>query len=367
MSDCKNILALFIVGNFKDEDKSNLQDFIVDKYYSVYLDDNKEYNISKNEIDFKNEREINNELFILFKNKILDNKQKLGLMRKMNENQSSFTMIIKKDGSKIRGIYRDDGEGQYNYFFHNLNNKNKNDIIEIIEKCFEQKDVMKKEEKTDENEEKSDENDIYKALSKIARDNEFDEKYSIETDIDKLKEEYQSEKEVINYFLDNISLKGIEKKINSEYQMTIRKFGNSDTRSENILDFLENPARQTIIIKKIRNNKYSIKLEYIRNGEIFDYNNKITNKEENIKKKYKEDLREEIINYIIAKKNKLKDIEFIYEALVEGLRKFLIERMNKEYKNINNPKIAKHFLLKWFGGKKLTKKKRSKKNKTRRT
>ena len=73
MSDCKNILALFVVGNFKDEDKSNLQDFIVDKYYSVYLDDNKEYNISKNEIDFKNEREINNELFILFKNKILNN------------------------------------------------------------------------------------------------------------------------------------------------------------------------------------------------------------------------------------------------------------------------------------------------------
>ena len=72
---------------------------------------------------------------------------KLGLIRKMNENQSSFTMIIKKDGSKIRGIYRDDGEGQYNYFFHNLNNKkekNKNDIIEIVEKCFEKKKCYKK-------------------------------------------------------------------------------------------------------------------------------------------------------------------------------------------------------------------------------
>ena len=83
MSDCKNILALFVVGNFKDEDKSNLQDFIVDKYYSVYLDDNKDYNISsKNEIDFKNEAEINNELFILFKNKILDKKQKIRFNKK---------------------------------------------------------------------------------------------------------------------------------------------------------------------------------------------------------------------------------------------------------------------------------------------
>ena len=44
-----------------------------------------------------------------------------------------------------------------------------------------------------------------------------------------------------------------------------------------------------------------------------------------------------------------------------------MKRMEDEYENINNPKKAKHFLLKWFGGKKLTKKKRSKKNKTRRT
>ena len=52
-----------------------------------------------------------------------------------------------------------------------------------------------------------------------------------------------------------------------------------------MLDFLENPSRQTIIIEKIRNNKYFIKLEYIRQGKIFDYNSKITNKEEYIKKK----------------------------------------------------------------------------------
>ena len=123
MSNCKDILALFIVGNFKDGDKSNLQDFIVDKYYSVYLDDNEDYNISKNEIDFKNEREINNELFILFKNKILDNKM-IGLMPgKLNENQNTFTMIIKKNGGKIRGIYRDNVGKEFNYFYHNLNDK----------------------------------------------------------------------------------------------------------------------------------------------------------------------------------------------------------------------------------------------------
>ena len=128
--------------------------------------------------------------------------------------------------------------------------------------------------------------------------------------------------------------------------MPIRQVGNpttKDSRSENMLDFLENPSRQTIIIEKIRNNKYFIKLEYIRQGKIFDYNSKITNKEEYIKKKYKEDLRETIINYIIDNKNELKDIEFIYEALVEGLRKFLMKRMEDEYENINSKESKTFF------------------------
>lgn len=357
MSNCKDILALFVVGNFKDEDKSNLQDFIVDKYYSVYLDDDEKYNISKNEIDFNKETEINNELFILFKNKILDKKQKLGLIRKMNENQNSFTMIIKKDGRQIRGIYRDDVHKEFNYFFHDLNNKKKNDIIEIVEKCFEKKNVSKNEEKSDD-----DDNDIYRALRQIAIDNKYD------IDLDELKK--KSNESIINYFLDKISLKGIEKEIETDYKISVRDIGNpgnKNTRSYNMLDFLENPARQKNIIKQISINKYLIKLEYIQKGDIFNYNNKITNKEEYIKEKYKKELREEIINYIIENKNKLINIEFIYEAFVKGLTAFLEDKMKIEYKNINNPKKAKHFLLKWFGGKKLTKKKRSKKNKTRRT
>ena len=89
-----------------------------------------------------------------------------------------------------------------------------------------------------------------------------------------------------------------------------------------------------------------INLEYIRNGEIFY---KFTNI--NIKKKYKEDLREKINNYIIKNKDKLIDIEFIYDALVKGLKEFLIEKIKNEANHEKGNSKSNHFLILWFGGK----------------
>ena len=137
---CKNILALFVIGEFKDEKKSNLKDFVVDKYYAVYLNEKEDSQTNNKDIELPEDTTIEDdaELFMIYKDAI-ENQQKKIFKIEKKENQSTITMIIKKNGKKdrtMKGIYKID-EGTIEYIDNDFSKTTKkNDIITIINDCF---------------------------------------------------------------------------------------------------------------------------------------------------------------------------------------------------------------------------------------
>ena len=140
---CKNILALFVIGEFKDEKKSNLKDFVVDKYYAVYLNEKEDSQTNNKDIELPEDTTIEDdaELFMIYKDAI-ENQQKKIFKIEKKENQSTITMIIKKNGKKdrtMKGIYKID-EGTIEYIDNDFSKATKeNDIIGIINDCFSSK------------------------------------------------------------------------------------------------------------------------------------------------------------------------------------------------------------------------------------
>lgn len=142
---CKNILALFVIGEFKDEKKSNLKDFVVDKYYAVYLNENEDSQTNNKDIELPEDSTIEDdaELFMMYKDAI-ENQQKKIFKIEKKENQSTITMIIKKIGKKdrtMKGIYKID-EGTIEYIDNDFSKVTKeNDIIGIINDCFSSNEI----------------------------------------------------------------------------------------------------------------------------------------------------------------------------------------------------------------------------------
>lgn len=138
MSDCKNILALFVIGRFKDDNINNLHDFNIHDYKGALLNSK-----TQQQITLFNEEEPEEFEKKLFKfEPYIDTimHDKYFKYKELEPEQKLITIILKKYEKRVKGIYRIFNEKKSHVFDYDLqghdNDTKEKNIISIINKCF---------------------------------------------------------------------------------------------------------------------------------------------------------------------------------------------------------------------------------------